>query len=160
LRYGLCMARKIEDALQPYCYEKLLRYHDIRILILYPGEDSESLAGTIIHHDLDSEFHYETISYVWGGADLCCEISIDGKALKITQNLEMALRNLRFSDKNLATWADGICINQCDRLERNHQVQLMKEIYSRCYCCVIYLGEEADGSGSFQTSLKSGTCSF
>jgi hypothetical protein len=38
-------------------------------------------------------------------------------------------------------WIDGVCINQTDILERNRQVQLMGEIYSRASCVLIWLGD-------------------
>lgn len=46
------------------------------------------------------------------------------------------------------SWIDGICINQQNYAERNHQVKLMKQIYSTAAEVVIWLG-----SGTTQTDL-------
>jgi hypothetical protein len=42
-------------------------------------------------------------------------------------------------------WADAICINQEDVIERNHQVQLMKEIYTKASKVVVWLGPDGEG---------------
>ena len=47
-------------------------------------------------------------------------------------------------------WIDAICINQSNPRERNHQVQLMKQIYNTADRVVVYLGEEEEGDGSAQ----------
>jgi hypothetical protein len=41
-------------------------------------------------------------------------------------------------------WADSICINQTDLLERNHQVRLMGLIYERAHTVFIWLGLGSD----------------
>lgn len=43
-------------------------------------------------------------------------------------------------------WIDGICINQKDREEKNHQVEMMAEIYSSAKQVLIWLGEGDDCS--------------
>lgn len=40
-------------------------------------------------------------------------------------------------------WIDGVCINQCDPLERRAQVLLMGKIYQRCRRLIIWLGTTA-----------------
>ena len=43
-------------------------------------------------------------------------------------------------------WLDAVAINQNDIGERNHQVAMMKEIYSRAHRVLIYAGEESHSS--------------
>lgn len=43
-------------------------------------------------------------------------------------------------------WVDAICIDQSNVSERNHQVQLMKQIYSSAERVLVYIGEEQDNS--------------
>jgi hypothetical protein len=43
-------------------------------------------------------------------------------------------------------WIDAICIDQANVLERNHQVGLMKQIYTKAANVVVGLGREADHS--------------
>jgi hypothetical protein len=38
-------------------------------------------------------------------------------------------------------WIDAICINQDSVLERNHQVQMMRQIYSNAESVSVWLGE-------------------
>lgn len=77
---------------------------------------------------------YVALSYVWGNSDNMREISINGKPVQVTKNLESALRILR--DKlpmrlGVRLWVDALCINQKDIMERNTQVQRMWEIYNK-----------------------------
>jgi Heterokaryon incompatibility protein (HET) len=43
-------------------------------------------------------------------------------------------------------WVDQICINQKSIRERNHQVKMMKEIYSQAVVVISWLGIEGEGS--------------
>jgi hypothetical protein len=40
-------------------------------------------------------------------------------------------------------WADGICINQEDDIEKGHQVRFMREIYESAAQVTFWLGEES-----------------
>jgi hypothetical protein len=42
------------------------------------------------------------------------------------------------------SWNDAVCINQDDMVEKQHQVCLMGEIYSKTVRVIIWLGEEPD----------------
>ncbi|KAK7725138.1 Glycerol-3-phosphate/dihydroxyacetone phosphate acyltransferase [Botryosphaeria dothidea] len=62
------------------------------------------------------------------------------RKLRISTNLETALRHLRQPDSAWCAWADGICINQEDDEEKSHQVRHMDLVYkgakffsSRCH---------------------------
>jgi hypothetical protein len=59
----------------------------------------------------------------------------------VTKNCEAALRRLRDKDGERILWIDAICIDQDNINERNHQVQLMKEVYSTAHQVIIWLGE-------------------
>lgn len=49
--------------------------------------------------------------------------------IKIANELEAALKNLRRNDKLRYLWADAICINQEDMAERGSQVSILNEIF-------------------------------
>lgn len=75
-------------------------------------------AATTIHchyphiHSVDHRPHYKSLSYVWG-LELCeTPVSYNGCALQITENLDVALRHLRFEDKERFLWIDALCIDQ------------------------------------------------
>ena len=97
------------------------------------------------------------------------EILIDGARLSIGSNLWKFLDSLGRSELTcdsahnglsdqlgqdhpppigifLGLWADAICINQNDVLEKNHQVQYMKSIYSSADRVIVWLGGKIDCS--------------
>lgn len=47
----------------------------------------------------------------------------------MTTNPEAALCHIRHTDKAVVIWADAICINQEDNVEKSYQVSMMKDIY-------------------------------
>ena len=73
--------------------------------------------------------------------------------MAVTTNLYGALSMLR-SSSSLALWVDAICINQDNVLERNSQVQLMKDIYSSAQVVCAWLGSEGDGSAMGMDFIK------
>ncbi|KAH4034124.1 hypothetical protein HBH98_046730 [Parastagonospora nodorum] len=42
-------------------------------------------------------------------------------------------------------WVDALCINQADDSESTTQAQMMRLIYERCQCVIVYLGDRLDG---------------
>jgi hypothetical protein len=142
--------------MSPYQYESLQGPSDIRILYINGAQnDTDTLSGSLFPVCLDDEPAYHALSYTWGSPELCCEIKLAGsrESLAITANLDLALRRMRTAGI-IEVWADGICINQRDVQERNQQVGLMGRIYSQCYMGLIYLGEEADGSGEIPDFIE------
>ena len=84
---------------------------------------------------------FHALSYVWGDLTRTHEIILDGKKLKITENLYNAIRDLqRDSIGGFYLWADAICINQDDKPERSAQVVLMREIYHSAASVKIWFG--------------------
>jgi hypothetical protein len=81
------------------------------------------------------------LSYVWGDPISTRSIVVDGYSLSITANLDSALRHVRDNEHAIRVWADAICINQSDILERNKQVQQMGLIYSAVQHNITYLGD-------------------
>lgn len=83
---------------------------------------------------------YEALSYAWGDQSDLVEIVCNGTSLKVTRNLHDALLAIRFQDEPRTVWVDALCINQNDIRERNHQVQLMADIYSGATRVIVWLG--------------------
>ena len=48
---------------------------------------------------------------------------------------------MRLLDRDRVLWIDSVCIDQDNRVERGHQVQMMYNIYSNGQRNLIYLGE-------------------
>ena len=91
---------------------------------------------------IDSEKPYEALSYTWEPVqDQRC-IEIDGHCLIVGENRFAALFHLRDSEKSRWLWIDAICINQAEVSERNHQVALMRNIYTYAKRVIVWLGIE------------------
>jgi hypothetical protein len=87
---------------------------------------------------------YEALSYRWGKRDdryLRC----GGKSLSIRRNLEDVLKRLRNTHTQRVIWTDAICINQENPKEKEGQLKLMREIYSKAARVLIWLGEDMEG---------------
>ncbi|KAF7883609.1 uncharacterized protein EAF02_005529 [Botrytis sinoallii] len=84
---------------------------------------------------------FVALSYQWGNPAMTEEITVNDTTLFVTKSLADALKYVPMhwqemekrsegSIRLLLLWADAICINQQDIEEKNHQVPLMKKIYS------------------------------
>lgn len=115
----------------------------IRVLILEPGRQSDSLKASLEERRLhDATTLYEALSYCWGVFDLSSSqrIEIQGSAVRISGNLDEALRSLRSEQEQRVLWVDFVCINQTDIQERVGQVNMMGEIYRQAAKVVVWLG--------------------
>ncbi|KAK2598703.1 hypothetical protein N8I77_012095 [Diaporthe amygdali] len=125
------------------CYSPL-ESDEIRTLVIEAGQGDEQLRGSLERHKLgDLDRPYTALSYVWGSPkrNTVLHLGDDGKRVKITENAEALLRNLRRPDESRRVWIDGVCINQDDLTERSHQVSLMHAIYSGASNVLVWLGE-------------------
>lgn len=138
----------------------LIHQWQTRILKLHPDALGTALKGTLLKADItelaglvlhDSEQHvqYEALSYCWERRGLNGSILINGVAHAITESLQHALEGLRHSasmyqnlDEAHYIWADGICINQEDVVEKSMQVANMLTIYRKAVRTVVWLGQE------------------
>jgi hypothetical protein len=153
----------------PYAYTPL-NYKlglEIRLLVVQPGEPSDQLRCDIIHVNLEDEPDYEAVSYTWasddGDATLSRSIYCDvDKYISVTINCDKALRQLRRRDLKRRLWIDAVCIDQSNINERNHQVSLMRRVYSQARSvriCVwehIFMPDWAD-YGKFFRCLQNGS---
>jgi hypothetical protein len=135
-----------------YTYSHLPQDDTFRYLILQPGAENEPLVCSL-HTAQIAESEYYAISYVWGTDIRDREILCDGYAVKITPNLSEVLRHVRLPDRPLALWADSICINQEDKIEKGHQVALMGKVYRSAKVVLLYIGSDNDGHGPAICSL-------
>ncbi|GAB1313594.1 hypothetical protein MFIFM68171_03804 [Madurella fahalii] len=132
----------------------------IRLLLLAPDEDRDAeVRCRLIDYRLsDTEMGahpYEALSYVWGSsADRQILMVGDKGSLRITRNLNAALRRLRHGCLERILWVDSVCINQNNIAERGQQIQLMTKIYASATRVVVWIEEAVDphaddrGSGS------------
>jgi len=73
--------------------------------------------------------------------------------MKVTRNLEAALRQLRCYNYS-EIWVDALCINQEDLEERSRQVLRMNEIYSQAYEIAAWLDVRSKTSRLARAYMK------
>lgn len=135
-------AKACDKGSSVYSQQKLdLLQQQIRILRLLPGEWNEPIQCTLYTVYIKAHFPYEALSYAWGDPSDRRPITVDGSLFEVTSNLAAALRRLRTLELARHLWIDAICINQADNVEKSHQVNLMKDIYSNAGQGLLWLGE-------------------
>ncbi|KAF2730694.1 HET-domain-containing protein, partial [Polyplosphaeria fusca] len=121
-------------------YPKRLCEGEIRLLVILPSENPGDQVRCELHdHKLGDLPPYEALSYVWGDATQRSDMVCDGQSFSVTRSLGNALHRLRQPSIRRILWADAICINQEDIIERNQQVRLMGKIYSMARRVVVWL---------------------
>ena len=136
-------AREVID--RTFKYHPVTDSHSIRVLTLHPGTAGDRLSCTLVEETVSSDLDYEAVSYVWGKDSRRFELWCNGAALPITQSIRDALIRLRDPEKPRRLWADQICINQNDIVERSQQVQLMNIIYKNAKQVLVWLGRDHNG---------------
>ena len=130
---------------QPPRYQQLDHSaRQIRILRLLPGSSTAPVACKLYTVSLDDQPLYEALSYAWGLPHVTHSIILNGEKSEVTVNLHYALRRLRRPFRSRHLWVDALCINQTDEKEKSHQVNLMKEIYSKTCSAILWLGDFLD----------------
>ncbi|ROW15613.1 hypothetical protein VPNG_02207 [Cytospora leucostoma] len=106
---------------------------------------------------------FSALSYVWGYPPLFADVIVDGAALPVTQSLIDAVKDVHnhwrqkiseSSSRQLRLWADAICINQEDVVEKNFQVPLMREIYSGAEQVLSWLGKSDEATSAALDALQ------
>lgn len=127
-------------------------YLPIRILNLFAGELGNSLKGELANRQDES---YEALSYHWGNdSDPVPPLLIHEKGcvyqIRLTRNLESALRHLRHRSSLRRLWVDAICIDQEDNRDKGSQIPFMGRIYAEATNVCVWLGDpSADSQMAF-----------
>ena len=128
-----------------YTYQMLEDRH-IRLLRLH-RDWLFRIQYELVKASLDDPPHFEAISYTWGNQLEVEDIIISDRIFSTTRTVASILRSrchrLRLfpvPGMELFMWIDALCINQDDKDEKNHQVPLMREIYSCAIRVVVCLG--------------------
>jgi len=110
-------------------------------------KETDHICADLVTYSIDDLAPYQTLSYVWAEDDrtpsMNWKIKVGGRSLAVLESLKPFFDALR--DKDLLLdgtwwWIDSICINQNNDEEKNHQVKLMRQLYSDCRACIIWLG--------------------
>ncbi|KAK1974411.1 heterokaryon incompatibility protein [Colletotrichum cereale] len=118
------------------------------------ARDSSPLRCAVSTTPIDAPRPYRALSYTWGLPEKSHSIDVEGARLGITASLDAALRHVRREDEPVTLWIDQICINQADAEEKNEQVPLMTQIYSKAELVLVWLGPAADGSDALMECWK------
>ncbi|KAF5497514.1 Heterokaryon incompatibility protein 6, OR allele [Colletotrichum siamense] len=145
---GMFEASRYVPHLEDIYYSLPIAIDQFRILSVRPASSTTSpiIADLIVENFKNQHKHYDALSYTWGGFSNSDRIIVNGKEFPVTQNLRLAIQNLRHPSRATRLWIDCICINQADTIERNSQVQLMGWIYSQAHHVVIWLGDTSETS--------------
>ncbi|PVI04839.1 HET-domain-containing protein, partial [Periconia macrospinosa] len=125
----------------------------IRLLNISPTADDDTLRCWIKVFDLDDLLtpDYRALSYTWGPPPAQSVMLLNEKPFLVRDNLYNFLYNFRarlveyagqrgFEEEVQWLWIDQICIDQSTTKERNHQVEMMSDIYRRANYVYVWLG--------------------
>jgi hypothetical protein len=145
----------------PHCYSPLPpgNGNNIRLLRLLPNKNETAIIKCqLFNYSLgpDKSAHlYDALSYVWGNPNETLPIFIDGHVLHITAGLHAALLRLRDHSLERIIWVDAVCINQADKMEKEHQIQSMARIYGQANRVIVWLGNAEDDSDQALETIRS-----
>ncbi|KAN0080474.1 Heterokaryon incompatibility protein (HET) domain containing protein [Elaphomyces granulatus] len=122
---------------------------EIRILDVFPAEGLDepiTCSFRIASLATNPVPRYTALSYTWGDANFASDIFVNGIKRGVSPNLACALRHLRHQKETISLWADAVCINQTDELEKTAQLFIMDDIYRDAEEVLIWLGEASEDS--------------
>ncbi|KAH6616270.1 heterokaryon incompatibility protein-domain-containing protein [Boeremia exigua] len=121
----------------------------IRLIELLPTSDPDMIRCRIRSYPIGPDCPpYVALSYMWDYASVKHEIELNDIRVPISRNLWWFLHRMHSRRELGPFWIDAICINQSNVLERNHQVPLMRQIYSGAESVSIWLGENVKGTNT------------
>ncbi|KAK5430247.1 hypothetical protein LTR34_005974, partial [Exophiala xenobiotica] len=129
-RVARSVNRQAETGQNSFTYTPLHEADEIRLLYLAPRNvPSGGIRDAIQHVFLSTAPLYTAVSWMWGALGDLVEFQVDGQTIMIPQNLLRVIEQLRVESQPRRIWIDAICIDQKILQERNHQVQMMGQIY-------------------------------
>lgn len=149
----------IPTASETKLYADLSSPSHIRVMILATESVSDTtfLRCNFVEQDLHEVVPwdgYNALSYCWGSSPERVAIICNGHELSITRNLYNALIQIwKITPKQLL-WADAICINQEDDVEKGLQVGMMGKIYQTATTVLVWLGEDEDSIASSWRAIQ------
>ncbi|EME49642.1 hypothetical protein DOTSEDRAFT_68427 [Dothistroma septosporum NZE10] len=136
--------------LHDFHYARLKSQNSIRLARLKPGSGGRvaiDLVDSYVAAPGQRPFEqYDALSYTWGELQPDKTILCNGRRLVITGALLEALKHFRHQFNEVTLWIDQLCICQVRPKEREHQVQLMGDIFSGARRVLVWLGGHYDDS--------------
>ncbi|GAP86837.2 putative heterokaryon incompatibility protein [Rosellinia necatrix] len=137
----------IADSVPRFMHSPLARPESmIRLLKIKPGLlRADHVDCELVHFDIDDAPVYGALSYCWGPPPDDIKFLCNGKVFYGRESLERALKRLRagfqHGRREEYIWADAICINQRDFMEKDAQIRLMERIYAGAANVYVDLGD-------------------
>jgi hypothetical protein len=127
-----------------YTYSPLQTPQSLRLLKL--ERINNSISCDMVHTSIGNSPPYEAISYRWGDPTLTHVIAVGPERLHIpiTSSCRDALSVRTPLMQVRYLWIDSICINQLDKLEKDKQIPLMRDIYTGATQVIARLGDGRD----------------
>lgn len=126
---------------ESYTYTRLADPEkQIRLLRFIPDENEQCISLEMSTWDIGTTPGYIAISYTWGSRRYK-DIWVNGKALRVRKNSLYALWQTRLHNPDAYVWMDAVCIAQCERKEKGHQVKIMGSIFEYAQKVVACVGE-------------------
>ena len=127
-----------------YTHSLLSSPNSIRLIKLEPHEFTDgAIRVQLVEMNIQDPQSYEALSYTWDAQKADRDITCHDHPLAITANCAAALRRLRHTIRNRMLWIDAICIDQYSNSEKNQQVPLMGQIYTKASKVIVWLGHDS-----------------
>ena len=127
---------------QSSIYPHDLSERTIRLLTIEPSPADSPIQWTFEERCLDdTSTPYYALSYCWGATGCSARIVCNLYPFLVAANLYSVLLEYRRRGVIIPLWVDAVCINQTNISERTTQVRMMRTIYSRVACVLVWLGE-------------------
>ena len=125
-----------------------LRIHGRQIRLLEIVSTEPLITCRLEVADLKDDLEYSALSYVWGDPNVTKTIIVNERQIPVTSNLECALQyapqHLERANATPRLWVDAVCIDQDNVNEKNHQVPLMRDIYSQAKVVLCWMSPRRD----------------
>lgn len=89
-------------------YQPLQNLRSIRLIELKPAEWKAPIECRLLIDHLDAKPVYHALSYAWGSARVTRPVKLNGAEVRVTVNLESALRHLRHRYTSQILWIDAL----------------------------------------------------
>ena len=133
----------------PSLYTSHLPSDSIRLLQV--SSDGKTYSSELKEFPFTQLPYFSAISWCWTSRSNAKNITFpcNGQEVSVPSHLHALLCSLTPKGIPASTtiWVDAICINQSDTGEKDVHIPRMHEIYGKAHSVVVWLGEEANGSG-------------
>ncbi|KAG8534303.1 uncharacterized protein KY384_001147 [Bacidia gigantensis] len=131
-----------EAAVEDFRYENVdLTAHNIRVVRILPDLSNDGLIQCQMEEVELSTADYACVSYRWATENSKKLITLNGQCFFVRRNLFDFLKSAIQTSKTDSLWIDAICIDQNNLEEKNHQVQMMGQIFRKAWKVLVWLGK-------------------